>query len=845
MKVIVSRNPLDPGAYVEHEADDLVGFLYREFDGKKPDTLRLFNGQPCDENEVTPRTPREVEALNELDGPVYALVMPAGPAAVAVAIVVASVAVGVAAALLLRPPIPTQRAANFNQPSPNNELSARENVPRIGKRIEDIYGTVRSTPSLIAVPYNRFVNNREVETMYACIGRGEYEVSNIRDADTPISLIDGAKAAVYGPFTSPNSGSPQLTIGGAIGQPVLNVSRVSSVNGQTLPAPNAFEISGWVFPRLVPGPNTNVALSPTAAGANPSDIYSVGDVITISNAGAVPGSGPLAPYNFNGTWTISGVTSLVLSIDTEGDWPDLSSEPGFQVTAPNALIRNNSSGDVGPFVISRPETEEVWVNFVAMNGLWKSDGANQTPVSVTIAATFTALDSNGNPTGSPQTINRTIVGSSIERGTIGKTEVYQPTVGYPCQVEFKRTTLTDKSDGMTVQDEIKVRDLYSVSEVDQADFGDVTTIMTETVATDGALAVKERRLNCLARRLIPKRNSDGTFTAPGTDYNVRDVLIAVAKDPFIGGRIDAEIDASGIAAAITESQTYFGSADAVNFDYTFDDDNISFEETWFTIANACFLVPYRQGRVLKVKLDRAQDSSAEIFTHRNMVPRSMSRTVRFGRLSDHDGVELDYVDPSDDSVRTIFIPADQSAVNPRRVETVGVRSRNLAYWHAAREYNQILYQNTYVEFEALEQANLVTRLDRILAADQTRQDTSDGEVVAQDGLTLTLSQPHAMQPGEDYAIYLMYADGSVGSIDIEPGPTDRQVVLQSAPTGTIVTDTGKVVLTNYIISRDGDPRVMAFLVSEKTPQGGAANLVGLKGFNYDARYYLNDGDPAP
>lgn len=823
MKVIVSRTPLDPGSYVEHETDDLAGFLYREFEGKKPETLRLFNGQPCDEHEVTPRTPREVEALNELDGPVYALVWPAGPAAVAVAIVVASVAVGVAAALLLRPPIPTQRAANFNQPSPNNELSARENVPRIGKRIEDIYGTVRSTPSLLAVPYTEFENNREVEFTYACVGRGAYSISDIRDGDTPISRIPWASAEVYGPGTSPNSGDPpQLSVGAAIGREVVTVKRIGSVNGQTIQAPNASGVQGLNL-------GLNGEISFVDFSIKPSDLFEVGEDIQIAGSGF-----------FDGTWTITFVSDSIIIVDDSSGWP---SDPGTAGTYFEARIVTGEALTVGPFVVE--EADEIKVNYVALNGLWISDGEEQVAANVEIQAIFTALDGHGNPTGTPQVISRPIIGSFIERTTIGVTETYTPAVGYPLQVQFKRVTPTDKSPGLTVQDEVKVRDLYAVSAVDRDNFGDVTTILTKTLATDGALAVKERRLNCLARRLIPKRNGDGSYTEPGTDYNVRDVLIAVAKDPFIGGRIDAEIDAAGIAAAITESQSYFGSSDAVNFDYTFDDDNISFEETWFTIANACFLVPYRQGRVLKVKLDRAQDSSVEIFTHRNTVPGSMTRTVRFGPLGDHDGVELDYVDPEDDSVRTIFIPADQSAVNPRRIETVGVRSRNLAYWHAAREYNQIRYQHTYVDFEALEQANTLTRLDRILVADQTRQDTSDGEVVAQDGLRLTLSQPHEMVEGSDYSIYLMYADGTVGSIDISPGDTDYEVVLASAPTGTIVTDTGKVQLTNYIISRDDDPRVLAFLVAEKNPQGGAANLVGLKGYNYDSRYYLNDGDPAP
>ena len=49
-----------------------------------------------------------------------------------------------------------------------------------------------------------------------CIGRGWYAVDDVKDGETLLSEITGTKAEFFNPFTSPNSGSPFLTIGGSI-----------------------------------------------------------------------------------------------------------------------------------------------------------------------------------------------------------------------------------------------------------------------------------------------------------------------------------------------------------------------------------------------------------------------------------------------------------------------------------------------------------------------------------------------------------------------------------------------------------------------------------------------------
>ena len=51
--------------------------------------------------------------------------------------------------------------------------------------------------------YSKYINNIQYEYSYLCIGRGYYSIADVRDGETLLSDIDGARAAIYDPFTSP------------------------------------------------------------------------------------------------------------------------------------------------------------------------------------------------------------------------------------------------------------------------------------------------------------------------------------------------------------------------------------------------------------------------------------------------------------------------------------------------------------------------------------------------------------------------------------------------------------------------------------------------------------------
>lgn len=249
MKIGVVDNPLDPSTWTEYDAEDAAAFFPTIFP-TWPSTAKVFDlsgmgdwtrvagamDDSLNSRDVTPRRESidaDLARLSRLAGPVMVVVMPANLGNVLSFVI--SGLFGLAMSLLK----PKVTVPEHTTASPNNQLSDRTNQARPFGRIPDIFGTVRSTPDLIALPYRVFENNLELDVAYMCVGRGQYEITDVRDGTTPIESISGAAAIFYGPFSSPNFGTPQLQIGSPIAQPLLTVEKQNEVNGQILRPPNS------------------------------------------------------------------------------------------------------------------------------------------------------------------------------------------------------------------------------------------------------------------------------------------------------------------------------------------------------------------------------------------------------------------------------------------------------------------------------------------------------------------------------------------------------------------------------------------------------------------------------
>lgn len=558
--------------------------------------------------------------------------------------------------------------------------------------------------------------------------------------------------------------------------------------------------------------------------------------ITLTEAGSSQA------VDLSGTYVVAAVTPTQITLTNpqavKADWASLNLFAGNATRALSAYVANTSASNwIGPFIVEAADTAVLIANFIAQQGLFKDNGKKQIAFPVTIELEATPVDSNELAIGPAQVFSTTLPGNATGRDTRAISLVCQLTQPGRQSVRARRTTNADYVFEGTVVDEVKWQDLYGASAVDAADFGDVTTVRSRTYATEGALSAKERKLNMVVTRKIPTRIAGTNFTAPAPSSSAADIFTAVCRDPFIGGRQLEELDLDSIYSAVAGAVAYFGSPDAGEFGFTFDDDNLSFEETASIIAQAAFSTAYRQGSLIRLLLERSTEDSTLLFNHRNKVPGSETRTVRFGPLDNNDGVELSYTAPEDGAPVTIYIPADKSAKKPRAVAAYGIRSHQQAYWQAWRAYNKLRYQHITTEFTALQEAAVVIRNERVLVADNTRPDTQDGEVTKQTGLEITLSQEVDISSGS-HSIFLQLHDGTVESMPISAGSAANRVILARAPLLPLALEDELYARTVYQIVGDNAPGQSAFLIATKEGQDNFNYRI--QAINYSGMYYAND-----
>lgn len=889
--VTLCENIAEPDSWITHEdVGDVREFLVKYF-GVWPETARIYFGDVSEQNDVTPSDEATIERLGKLQGNFTVIVYPAGLelTLLIIAIVVSAVAIGLSFLFRPSPSVKSQQ-----QSSANNHLGDRQNTARPNERIPDIFGQLWATFDLLCFPYRTFVSNDEIEHCYMCIGRGAYDMNagDIRDDVTPLNTIDGVQAAVYAPFTSPNSGSPQLTINSAPAEAVVNIKPSSVVNGQVMPSPNAqYKGDGtnirFKTPNIIENNGTFDFTDYFQAGG----FIQVGGYRTNDDVARDPGH-TLASLHMNGVYPITSVSQtqvlLTSPAGVNANWgAPLTAFAGgtsdFQldpVDSTQITLTSTASGGglsttntVGPFALLNAQMTQIWMNFVSPQGLYALDKkGNQHPVFATIQITIQQCDSAGTPFGSPTAAfaSVNIQGKSVGRNQVGSTLKLVLPLNYAAiggvLVTARRSTKTGQyisnlsgptfnadGDAQYIED-VQWRDMYMVSPVLASDFGNVTTIQTIIRPTPQALAVKERKLNALVTRKVYPYVGGGAFSTTLTASKLAaDILSFMALDPLIGNRKITELDLTTIYNLLSATgtiQAYFAvygyTSAPIEFCYTFDDSKISFEESIADIAQAVFCIAYRRGNLITLNFERSTANSLLLFNHRNKVPRSETRTVTFGTLQDNDGITLDYVEPNainypnQDTTSTLYFPADKSAVNPKKVTAIGVRNVFQASILGWRLYKKLIGQHTSVQFDATEEAALVVQNDRILVADNTRSDSQDGEVTAQVSLLLTLSQAVVFDARWTYTIFLQHPDATVEAIGIVAGPLPNQVTLANAPSVACITSQDNFAKTTYMIVSSQPQRSNAFLLTDKSPKDG--KLYEVKAVNYDDGYYNHDSD---
>lgn len=789
--------------------------------------------------------------------------------------------------------------ANRTTKSPNNQLGARDNQVRVLERVEEIFGRVKSIPSLMMPTYFKYVNHRQVEYGYYCIGRGYYDVSELRDGDTLLSDLSRASAAVYAPFTSPQHGTPQLQIGPAITDPVLTAQRNEQVDGITLQPLNKLQIIGaqtWDldgatgritqktgYPGIgtIAEPGLDMTFTATSGGWTPkqSATFTTAGAEIVSSFLTGVAVGGTFQVNDEGTWRQFTVTSksaadraevspawmlgsnaytarrplppvnFTAEIQSAGEMfvvmPTGLFSSATDVTA-TAVVHNGAESEWTSWMTSDSQTATAaWMNVTAIGGLYRDDGKGQTPITVAYQFEIRRLD------GSDIRVVNSILTGQGQDMRAETVEFQLPWVG-AFQVRARRTTPYDSGFQGAIVDEIKWSDLYAISRVDRQHFGNKTTIQTVMYATPRATASRSRQLNCWAFRRLPTYNGtswSGAFDADGrhvsgtisTTARASDIIGAMVTDRRIGNRPISDADMGQIYA--TQLQIEAWRPDCAQFNYTFDSKDASLEDMIGTVAAAVFCTAFRQSGRIRLFFDRPQTKAQTLFSHRNKRPNAETFTRSFRNDSDYDGVELTYSDRLSTQPEKIRLPLDGSARHYKIVEMPGVTSFEQAWMQANRQYNRLLNQRVVVETEVTQIGRLVTPGSLVSVVDNTRFRSYDGNVIGQSGLTLKLSQPVDVEPTSD--IVLMRRDGSVGSIPVTAGADRFHVVLARYPSQPLVTqltaEGGEP--TEFSVASNDRRKAQTMLVKEVSRSDG--EYVKITAVNYSDAYYAADYQPIP
>lgn len=782
----------------------------------------------------------DLDTLQE-DAVFYVVESPGGGAVVIGAIIAAVVAVA-AVALMPKPSIP--EIPNQQGQSPNNRLTDRNNKPRPYERTYDICGTVQSIPNDLMTVYRKYDSaGNVIEFGYYDVGRGPLDTpaDQITDGDTSLGEITGSSAAVYGPYTSPNSGVPQTVIGEPITEGLYITASSNEVDGAELKAANDLIANIGDIATISRTGSTAVLTDPTG-DSRFNDYMKVGDTIELLKIKADTGVPPaVVTQDLSGVYTVTAISEVEVRFTVNS-----ATLPWSAITSTPIAVKPGTNATTGPydkvevswsdwFTMDKIKATRVLANFGASQGMYKDDGGRKYSAAVTVRLEYQAVDANDVPFGPVYAAEGTVSGRTSDLTGVSVSGDL-PT---PSAFRARARRVTDKDLGFNGQvvDDVSFDNLYAQAPDFTPNYGNRTTIHTARRQTPRATSVKSPKLALVVTERLYKYLGDGVFdTVLSNNTQAVQSLIRLLRDPVCGGLTLTTRNMDRLLAVQAEIEAYFGSAQAGQFCYTFDAYDTTMQDIINTIADAVFCRAYREGSAILLDFDRPRMGPEMVFTHRSKAPGE-KWTRSFNTRDRYDSLKFSYIDPDTNTKETITIPED-GGKKTETYDSKGIRNYQQAYWAAYRRYQRNLLGRVTVDFAAMEEGIFARPGRAVSVVKGSRVSPFDGYVVAVDGLTVVLSQNVEFTPGVEHSLMLKRRDGSVQSVGVTPGSNNRTVIMTSAPQEAIYTGNG-ALKTEFSFGSDDRHNAQMMVVSTVEPSSD--RTVRITGYNYTDDYYAYDG----
>ena len=593
----------------------------------------------------------------------------------------------------------------------------------------------------------------------------------------------------------------------------------------------------------------------------------IGDVGTgYSQAPEETGLAPVLTYNLGGSYTIESIGTGIIKL----------SQPQYVAQDWQTLIDNNDTAN-GAGVVLSTEEKPIWqgwfytdltehdrilINLKAPNGLYTSYGNEWAALGIDCVIESELVDDNARPIQGTRHNKWAFIKSpkyenyldSQGRAWVRTTDddvrrtaaitiwIDNPYFGRGKRMRWRIRRNGNKihSNKGQVVEEVRIADCFGVRYMTANDTPpNVTLVSTKTLATEGAMSLKERKLKLLVhRKLRDYRSADSLILSNRID----DIIYNIATDPLNGGMQPSELNMAQISAEIDSQISYFGTDKCSEFSGTFDNTDITTEEMIQTVAQAGFCQAYRLNNQIHLHFERKQNYAVVQFNSHNILPDSYSYSESFGARNDHDGVQATYTDPIDDAKVTLDYPTDKSAQKPQKLDLLGVRNKVQAHMHLMRTHhkNQLAYKSC--EFVGADESGIVIPSNRIDVASQLQANVVQGVVESLETVNgriiARLSEPCNITSG---TLFVQTTAGIVDNIAISQGDDDYSAVLSRMPSQPLSLSPSAVVRATYKIVAHTETDRDAYIVSSKSA-GENPLSHKLTCVNYTDKYYENDSD---
>lgn len=629
---------------------------------------------------------------------------------------------------------PNATRGGDSKSSPNNSVKGQSNIARNGEARPDNYGLVRAFPDLIQESLFEYTGNLKYVTEYMNFGLGKYDISSVRYSESNLGSMAGASYHVSQPgeviplinegyqfddvdgqevpgrnesdafpietATADTVVSAQYA-GGKIAVKIVKQDEFDYFMGLTLPHPVTFTIN---------------ITTPVPGGTTTQDILVSANLTSVSTTDDGSIINPVIYYNFTFS-NLVGPANIDIAAST--------------INTTKFILNDNGALIIGPF-ISPVESTYLWIHTQSPLG-----PENQTNWQVII---WKVDNDNIQIPGTQQTFTyKQTTPYKATSDIFYRTDKITPIGGFGrYAVSLQRT------DNSSDNSKLKVEAIHAVNQRVNVSYPDDTLVTVTVRQTLEATSSRERKYNALIGRHVISYN----MTMQTVDYSLRYSRkfadIALYNWLIRGKQPEDTIDIYGlyqIQAEIDANDSRLG-----NFDYTFDDEDVSLGARMETICDAASVKVFWDDGVLSFTRDRKRTTPSTVFNRSNTVETGYSISYDMNLPGGFDGVEVQFRNPTTNKQDFIRYRIENGAIAPgspskaKKFEMMYIRDSFQANERALRECKRLIYSRMSMNITALADGEWVNVGDMVQVPDTYDVDQQGGYITARNGNNFDTSE---------------------------------------------------------------------------------------------------------